>query len=441
MNKRSFIVISVAVLVLFVVSSFSVFAGVSFYYDDWSLEIPSSANSTEYYVDGYDGDETSVVIPSVVFDRKVTRINDYAFLNNTKIEECVIADTVRVIGESAFYGCTSLKVVDISDSVDSIGKNAFYGCSSLCKVNLSENSRIKVIPVSCFNNCSKLDSFTIPQGIESIGNFAFMSCSELKVLVIPPSVESIAPNAFFGCANLTIYGWDDTYAQQYAKDFNINFVSYGEYIEPTYPPVTTEVRVTEVTTETVFVEGTQNTTSYVPADKDDNTESTFDTNFTDPAETIVNTDMTQGQTTTAVADKTDPYESVHTTIVTDPCETVVGTEITQVTTTTAVVDNTGLTEGKKPSSFQDTTTENSSQPTAPAVNKDMLGDVNGDGKVNIKDATLIQKFAAKLIDLTDDEKLRADVNADNKNNVKDATAIQKFVAKIETGFPIGEQIA
>lgn len=54
---------------------------------------------------------------------------------------------------------------------------------------------------------------------------------------------------------------------------------------------------------------------------------------------------------------------------------------------------------------------------------------------------MIQKAAAKLTDLTDDEKLRADVNFDNKNNVKDATAIQKFVAKIETGFPIGEKIA
>lgn len=31
-------------------------------------------------------------------------------------------------------------------------------------------------------------------------------------------------------------------------------------------------------------------------------------------------------------------------------------------------------------------------------------------------------------------------NADGKVNIKDATAIQKFVAKIETGLPIGEKI-
>ena len=76
----------------------------------------------------------------------------------------------------------------------------------------------------------------------------------------------------------------------------------------------------------------------------------------------------------------------------------------------------------------------------PVVDKGILGDVNGDGKVNIKDATQIQKFAAKLIDLTDAEFIRADVNADAKVNIKDATAIQKYVAKIETELPIGESV-
>ncbi len=95
----------------------------------------------------------------------------------------------------------------------------------------------------------------------------------------------------------------------------------------------------------------------------------------------------------------------------------------------------------KPSYTTEPSTGDDTKPSENLVDKGVLGDVNGDGKVNIKDATMIQKFAAKIIDLTDDEKLRADVNADNKNNVKDATAIQKFVAKIETGFPVGKPIA
>ena len=53
---------------------------------------------------------------------------------------------------------------------------------------------------------------------------------------------------------------------------------------------------------------------------------------------------------------------------------------------------------------------------------------------------MIQKAAAKIITLTDAENLRANVNGDTKVNVKDATAIQKFAAKIETGFAIGKPI-
>lgn len=80
------------------------------------------------------------------------------------------------------------------------------------------------------------------------------------------------------------------------------------------------------------------------------------------------------------------------------------------------------------------------KPSEPVVDKGILGDVNGDGKVNIKDATMIQKAAAKILSLTEDESIRANVNGDKKVNVKDATAIQKFVAKIETGYPISKPI-
>ncbi len=73
--------------------------------------------------------------------------------------------------------------------------------------------------------------------------------------------------------------------------------------------------------------------------------------------------------------------------------------------------------------------------------KGILGDVDNNGKVNIKDATMIQKAAADIITLSDAENLRADVNGDSKTNVKDATAIQKFIADIEIPFPVGEKIS
>lgn len=69
------------------------------------------------------------------------------------------------------------------------------------------------------------------------------------------------------------------------------------------------------------------------------------------------------------------------------------------------------------------------------------GDANKDGKVNIKDATYVQRYVAMLIEL-DEESLRlADVDVNGKVNVKDATMIQKFLAMLIDGFPASDKPA
>ena len=78
-------------------------------------------------------------------------------------------------------------------------------------------------------------------------------------------------------------------------------------------------------------------------------------------------------------------------------------------------------------------------PNKPAV-LGILGDANLDDKVNVKDATLIQKYAALLEELDSTQLILADVNCDGAVNVKDATAIQKYAAMIDTGFDIGKTV-
>lgn len=74
------------------------------------------------------------------------------------------------------------------------------------------------------------------------------------------------------------------------------------------------------------------------------------------------------------------------------------------------------------------------------VSDSFCGDADEDGKVNIKDATAIQKHIAGLIKLSDEGYRVADVDASSTVNIKDATAIQKHIAGMETGYPIGETI-
>ncbi|MBQ9742111.1 MAG: dockerin type I repeat-containing protein [Ruminococcus sp.] len=79
-------------------------------------------------------------------------------------------------------------------------------------------------------------------------------------------------------------------------------------------------------------------------------------------------------------------------------------------------------------------------PTAPTIPVvlGLLGDANEDGKVNVKDATVIQKDIAYLASLSDTGRILADVDGNGSVNIKDATAIQKHVAGMDTGFDIGE---
>ena len=59
----------------------------------------------------------------------------------------------------------------------------------------------------------------------------------------------------------------------------------------------------------------------------------------------------------------------------------------------------------------------------------ILGDVNGDGKVNINDATEIQRYTAKIRKFTDSQMISADFNRDGKVNINDATAIQVYISQ------------
>lgn len=66
-----------------------------------------------------------------------------------------------------------------------------------------------------------------------------------------------------------------------------------------------------------------------------------------------------------------------------------------------------------------------------------LGDGDSNGVVNIKDATLIQKSAAGLVELDARSFVACDVNGDKNVNVIDATIIQKYVAGMPIKYNVG----
>ena len=59
-----------------------------------------------------------------------------------------------------------------------------------------------------------------------------------------------------------------------------------------------------------------------------------------------------------------------------------------------------------------------------------VGDVNMDGRIDILDATLIQKYVAGIVELSAEQKHLADYNNDGDITVVDATEIQKFIVHL-----------
>ncbi len=100
-----------------------------------------------------------------------------------------------------------------------------------------------------------------------------------------------------------------------------------------------------------------------------------------------------------------------------------------VPTTTYIVN----TKGNLPSPTEAPT-------QAPTEASYLLGDADGSGKLDVIDATTIQRYLAKLANNLKNEKA-ADVSGNNKVDVIDATYIQRKLAKIIDTFPAQQQTA
>ena len=71
------------------------------------------------------------------------------------------------------------------------------------------------IPTGFFYEAT-LSTYTIPNNIKKIEEYAFMACEDLKSLYIPRSVERIESSSFFLCSNLK-----DIYFDGPAQLFNM----------------------------------------------------------------------------------------------------------------------------------------------------------------------------------------------------------------------------
>jgi len=182
-----------------------------------SYTIPGSVTTIGQYA--FDGCNS---LTNLIISSSVTTIGQYAVSGCASLTSVIIPTNVTTIGRSAFSGCTSLTNMIIPRSVTNIGADVFGYCTRLTAINVDGNnsayssvagvlfdfSQTKLLefPFGKSGSYFKPGSYTIPNSVTSIGDWAFSGCLLSNVTILD-SVTNIGVGAFGGCtrlANITI---------------------------------------------------------------------------------------------------------------------------------------------------------------------------------------------------------------------------------------------
>jgi hypothetical protein len=223
--------------------------------------------AVDYFDDDSGDSHDGVMVPwvgvmdsiiNVVIEEGVTYVGEGAFYRSSNLKSVKLPNSLTSIGERAFSHCDSLTSITVPDAVASIGKGAFAECRNLTSVTIGNG--VTTIGNWAFENCKRLvhimipagvvsigknafsgtgfidaaennpryssidgvlfnkdkttliqypsrkkeTSYTIPNGVTTIGKSAFLFCDSLTSIIIPNGVISIEENAFLGCGLISI---------------------------------------------------------------------------------------------------------------------------------------------------------------------------------------------------------------------------------------------
>lgn len=286
---------------------------------------------------------------------------------------------------------TSLMIPNLifDRNVVEISNRAFIDDTELSSVDFSQAKNLSYIGMFAFKGCSSLSGkLVLPYNITFIDSAAFQACTSLDSVVINANINEIPSQMFYRCDSLN------------NVVINSDIEKIGSFAFADCPSLT-------------YIE-IPRSVNYIANSAFINDEITLGVYYNSYAHTFA-------------VDKSIDYiildpENIPTESPTVPVPTEQSTEsIVEKPTTPATEAST------------DAVIEEPTQ-----ADGYYLGDVNGDGVVDIIDATLIQRYSAKLLIDVEYEISHGDVDENNSVDDIDATLIRRYLASIDIYYPVGE---
>lgn len=282
----------------------------------------------------------------------------------------------------------------IPDYIEVIGKNAFRDCINLKAITIP--STVKCIEDNAFMNCKSLEAVKMTNSVEVIGDSAFAYCPELKEFV-----GSV--NAFNNGFNGDIFGnYQISDDEIRTKDVKLSFAEYDEntpYIEPDdiyeYPHDTYPVKISSDSVVSIempdYILSLPCDAVHCPHLETINLNKVFyaKEGFIAPLSDVTAyiSDIHYDGSSTSIKESYKQCIRLGIRVVSDDKST-------------------------------------------------MLGDVNCDGDIDVRDVTALRQYIVKLIDLDEQQMLSADVTDDEKVDMKDLGQLLKYMIKVIDTFII-----
>ena len=176
-------------------------------------EVEVTYKGPQYYSGSYyQGD---IVVPATVeyngIVYQVTQLGIYAFTNSNNLTSVTMPEGLKTIKKYSLSNCKLISQYDIPASVTLIEGGAFNS-SSLERINVDSANECycdvdgvlfdKQMTTIILYPVNRDPNYIIPDGVNSIGEYAFSNNGKLKWVGIPEGVTTIEKRAFFSCTSL-----------------------------------------------------------------------------------------------------------------------------------------------------------------------------------------------------------------------------------------------